>query len=97
MTELTYKDLPRETKKTYARLDHVSKQYPLEFIDGVLRFKRNVAIQYCIDHISLNDMWVESSRNRWPITDLMTIYRMMGYSLCGFMEIFEDHIAEGKL
>lgn len=86
---MTYRDLTVKEREDYSDLDEESKQAPLErSSDGVLRFVPSRPIQFAASRISLNDMWVEAQRNRWPDADMRRFYRGMGYSLCGFSEIF---------
>ncbi len=86
---MKFTDLDTKTQETYADLDEQSKRYPIELdASGVLRFKRNRAVVYAVDHCNLNDLWIEAQRNDWAESDLKALYRMMGYSLCGFLEIF---------
>ena len=86
---LTFYNLPPDVQEAYAGLDDASKQYPLEMDGKVIRFKANLPVKFCVDHINLNDLWKEASRNDWPGEDLRQFYREMGYSLCGFLEIFD--------
>lgn len=90
-----YCDLPEDIQEVYSDLDDESKKYPLEWVGSVIRFKRNesAAIQYALDHVNLNAMWTEAIKSRWPVQDMMMFYRMMGYSLCGFTEVFSNNLA----
>ena len=86
---MTYKDLTVKERADYFDLDIESKNAPLERdAEGVLRFVPSRPIQFAASRISLNDMWLEAGRNRWPDADMRRFYRGMGYSLCGFSEIF---------
>ena len=87
---MTYYDLTPELQKSYQWLDDVSKQAPLEWVGSVIRFKRNLAVGWAQEHSNLNDMWIEASRNKWPLEDMMSFYRQIGYSLSGFGDIFHD-------
>ena len=89
---MTYHDLSPELQEAYADLDDESKSAPLEWRDGVLRFKSNAAVRYALDHTNLSDMWIDASRNEWPREDIMSLYRQMGYSLCGFCDVFGEHM-----
>lgn len=62
-----------------------------------LRWKGNTVIELMTDHenvnrVDLNKLWADFSKLDLPIEDMATVYRMMGYSLCGFLEIFGEHI-----
>jgi hypothetical protein len=89
---MNYYDLAPKQKADYELLDDASRAHPLEVKDGVLRFVSNRAVRYAVDRIDLNDMAKEANRNEWPLEDLMTFYRMMGYSLCGFLDIFGERL-----
>lgn len=85
---MTYANLGKKTREDYEDLDEISKSYPLEWDGNVIRFKANRAVKYAVDHINLNDLFKEARRNDWPEEELKMFYRMMGYSLCGFMDVF---------
>lgn len=93
---MTYQNLDRKTREGYEDLDEISKRYPLIFDgDGVLRFQQNRAVRFAADVLTheehgrnLNCMWIQAQREHWPMEDLRQFYREMGYSLCGFMDIF---------
>ena len=85
---MTYDDLLPHEKEMYRDLDLVSKRAPLERDkDGIIRFQSNWAVVWMVRQISLNDLWM-ASRNGHQDQELRQVYRMMGYSLCGFMDIF---------
>jgi hypothetical protein len=62
-----------------------------------LRWKANSIIELITGHkssnrIDLNRLWADFSDGNYPIEDMATVYRMMGYSLSGFQEVFGDYI-----
>lgn len=67
--------------------------------DGVRRFKRNWAVSLMADAASrgrkfdLNDLWMiyDSCKSKERLEQLKDFYRMLGYSVCGFHEIFDQH------
>lgn len=85
---MTFDDLSEQEQRNYADLDAISKQAELIKDGTVIRFKPNRAILFAQSRVNLNDMWVEAQRNDWPTEDLKLFYRGMGYSLCGFLDIF---------
>jgi hypothetical protein len=93
---MTYSDLKGKAKADYADLDEISKAYPLEWTGPVIRFKQNCAVAWLIDNASLNSLGRAYSIGNWPLEDMMQVYRMMGYSLCGFQEIFAQKIEKEK-
>jgi hypothetical protein len=91
-----FKDLSNAKQDEFSDLDEESKQTPLEWDGSVIRFRGNLPMQYVLSHININDLWDEAIRNKWPIKEMMRFYRMLGYSLCGFMEVFgENRIKRG--
>jgi hypothetical protein len=64
----------------------------------VLRFKRDPMVRWIVDvalngsgRLTLNDLWVAKESDfggKWSRRKLKQFYRDMGYSLCGFMEMF---------
>jgi hypothetical protein len=92
---MNYYDLPPDLQEEYADLDEASKRYPLEFTDKArsLRFKQNKAVRFAMDalchsRVNLNHLCIAAQREGWPLEDVRMFYRMSGYSLCGFLEIF---------
>ena len=73
---------------------------------GVLRYKTNKVVRHLIDNTDLNELWAHLYRNGhitqddectkggpW-LEDMKEVYRMMGYSLCGFADIFDVYEGE---
>ena len=94
-----------EVREEYGRLLDHYPDHPVH-IDGrgtgrSLRWKANSVVQI-MGHrengigVDLNKLWVFFIDAKLPIEDMATVYRMMGYSLCGFLEVFGDSI-EGIL
>lgn len=64
----------------------------------VLRWKANPVVKWLTGRAGINEMWEAFYGRNLPVEDLATVYRMMGYSLCGFIEVFGEHMElEGKL
>ena len=62
---------------------------------GTQRFPSNAAIRWIFNHtMVLNDL-----RANYPQVDddLRELYRLMGYSICGYEEVFEDDVIENPL
>lgn len=69
--------------------------HPVVMEDKVVRWKGNDVVRLMIDkYIDLNQLWADFYRSDLSIEDMATVYRMMGYSLCGFLEIFEEKLEE---
>jgi hypothetical protein len=59
----------------------------------VVRWKSNAVVDLMVDkYVNLNDLWRDFYEKKLPIEDMATVYRMMGYSLCGFIEVFGEHM-----
>ena len=70
---------------------------------GVLRFEVNNLIREMVDQgiegngVGPNEMWMLFFRNKCTLDEIMEVYRMMGYSLHGFWEVFGwEENTEGK-
>lgn len=62
-----------------------------------LRWQANSVVRMMTDHessnrVDLNKLWADFLTRGLPIEDMATVYRMMGYSLCGFLEVFSEYI-----
>lgn len=60
----------------------------VEFVDNVIRFKKNKAVCFVYDNRKTNDLWVEYHEGRIPLEDIEHLYMQIGYSLSGFGDIF---------
>ena len=64
--------------------------------DGTERFKGNAIIRYVIDmNISgkvadMNTIWIAHQNGLGTRKELKELYKLMGYSKCGFCEVFEE-------
>lgn len=67
--------------------------YPTHIIDGVQRFIRNKAIRRAVDLLEygLNTLMLEACEGKIPKIDFMEFHMLMGYSVCGFAEIFPSY------
>jgi hypothetical protein len=58
---------------------------------GVMRFKVNVVVRLLLDaHLDLNTIWVMYQRGAFTEADMMQFYQLLGYSIDGFWEVFDD-------
>ena len=86
----------KQVRKDYGDLLDMYPDHPVEIADfhdtrRVVRWKANSVVRVMIDkYVNLNDLWVDFQIGKMPVEDMATVYRMMGYSLCGFVEIFGD-------
>jgi hypothetical protein len=44
--------------------------------------------------LDLNALWLDFQQQRFHVEQLMKFYMEMGYSLCGFLEVFDNEPAE---
>ena len=90
---MTYNDLRPGLREAYKNLDRAAKKALLELDGNVLRFKGNKCVQFYVlrsKNPSLNDLIVAAKEGGWPKSHLRKFYRMMGYSLDGYLDIFGD-------
>ena len=65
-----------------------------ERVDGVVRFRRKPLARWLADNVNLNQMWVAFHEGAFDVAALMQFYQDMGYSICGFCEVFGGQIDE---
>lgn len=66
--------------------------------DGILRYKENPVIRWMADHCNLNELWIAHTNDGVGTREQMKqMYRDIGYSLGGFVEIFEEEDEHGEL
>lgn len=72
---------------------------------GILRFQADPVIQkiWELGQVDLNQLWKSldlSYAGEYPVSkyrrSLRKFYRDMGYTLCGYMEIFGEHLDEER-
>lgn len=87
--EMTERIVPRkEVKKDY--LDHVliSDHPIIEDKNGIFRYKAKPMMIWLCDQIDLNVMWRQFQYGTFSRDEFMQFYRDIGYSLCGFEEVW---------
>lgn len=78
-------------KKNYGDLFDKFPNHPVVLERGVLRWKSNSLMCWLGDtYTPYNAMAIAYQRKQFSIEDYMKFYRDIGYSLCGFAEIFGD-------
>ena len=62
---------------------------------GTLRFMRNKIVDNLVgqwktldDVIDLNTIWVDFQESKYTLDEMMELYRLIGYSVFGFWEVF---------
>jgi len=86
----------KQVRKEYGDLLDMYPDHPVEIADfqdtrRIVRWKANSVVRVMIDkYVDLNDLWVDFQVGTMPVEDMATVYRMMGYSLCGFVEVFGE-------
>lgn len=61
--------------------------------NGVLRFEETpTKSQIWLDHQTqdLNQIWTNYHRGKYTMADMMQFYREIGYSLCGYVDVWSD-------
>lgn len=72
-------------------------EHPLVIDDGVLRFKSNPVIRIIVDRwVNLNDLWRDIPKTPEFVLGLRSLYRDLGYSLCGYLDMFGEWEPTGK-
>lgn len=58
--------------------------------DGRLRYRKNTVVRWLLDagNLDLNQVWTTYKAGAFTLSDMMEFYRLIGYSLEGFEEIF---------
>lgn len=66
----------------------------VESMSGTYRFRADSLVRWLVDskRIDLNQMCIDFQRGRFTLDDYMRFYRGLGYSLCGFIEIFGEYL-----
>ena len=91
----------KQIRRNYGALLDKYPDHPVVLIGTddarCLRWKANTVVALMTDHqstnrIDLNKLWQDFIDKQLPIEDMATVYRMMGYSLCGFQEVFGEYI-----
>jgi hypothetical protein len=88
----------KKIREEYGDLLDMYPDYPVELVGGVdgrrvLRWKRNIIVDrlFTLNMVDLNRLWkTVNGNNKQEVDDMATFYRMMGYSLCGFIEVFGE-------
>lgn len=93
---MTYAYLPKDMQEAYDWLDEESKQVELEWDHHVLRFKPDPVIEFLWESrmVDLNALAFQAIKQKWPLKYMMRLYRGLGYSLSGFIDIFHDERIE---
>jgi len=89
----------------FIHLCDISPTY-IETESGVWRFKDNPIIRYLLDYhhdetkknsssgngVGLNLIWEKACNDEFTLKEMVELYIHIGYSLCGFEEVFGDDI-----
>lgn len=83
-----------------AELARMFRHDVIETQEGVFRWRSNPLVRWLLDDgnpnaVSLNNLWVDFHNGRCgTVLEMMKFYMSIGYSLCGFAEIFGQVEAE---
>lgn len=78
----------------YARINR--KRYPTVMVGKVQRFQVNRIIRDLLDaaregrKLDLNDIAVRAGNGGYCKEEMHELYRLIGYSVCGFADVFVD-------
>jgi hypothetical protein len=87
----------------FVNLCNISPTY-IETVVGTWRFKPNSIIEYLLEYHGeqtkkdsgnnggLNLIWDKACNDEFTLKEMVELYIHMGYSLCGFYEVFGDDI-----
>jgi hypothetical protein len=84
------------------------KNFKTILIDGedgqtVQRFRPNRIVRDLVDaaregkKLDLNDLWIRAARGAYCKAEMHQLYRLIGYSICGFSEVFEDDEVDSSM
>lgn len=70
--------------------------------NGVQRFPANRVVTAMFDATTdrsgdLNQLWIDQQEGRYTLGEMRELYRLIGYSIAGYAEIFEDDEIENPL
>jgi hypothetical protein len=99
-----FRPLSRKDAKLNEHYGDLVKIFPkAEFVvdqDGTYRFKPDPLLSHLVNtgQVSMNRLWADSVGLPPPymIDDLVRFYQNIGYSLGGFLEVFEHRLASLK-
>ncbi len=65
--------------------------------DGIRRFKENRIVCWCLDNTTdMNQISQMCDRDFFTLDELKEFYQIIGYSIGGYEEIFEDETVEDE-
>lgn len=79
------------------------KEYDTVMVDGVQRFPQNKIIRDLLDHATeygkfgMNEIARDTHLKKYSPAERRELYRLVGYSVCGYAEIFEHDKIENPL
>lgn len=93
----------RPKPKGWAKIN--GKKYPTVLVGEppVQRFPANRIIRDLVDaaregrRLDLNEIVVRADRGSYSKEEMHELYRLMGYSVCGFSEVFEDDLVDSSM
>ncbi len=85
--------LSKEQRRDLEACGPDAQEHPVEIVDGELRFVANPAIAHLnrTRHINLSNVYLALDMNvAAHRLGLREFYRMLGYSINGYLEMFEE-------
>jgi hypothetical protein len=87
-------DREARAKELLAQCGPDAADHPIVWDGEIVRFKADPVIKWCALKVSLNALALYAERADSPEMRLAVrrFYRNMGYSLCGYLDIFGDQL-----
>ena len=93
----------KDTRRYKGTATISGKKYRTVMDGTVQRFKSNRVISVILDSASaglkldLNEIWIMAQNGCYSKEEMMELYRLIGYSVCGFSEVFAQCSVESSL
>lgn len=91
----------RPKTKGWATVNGV--KYDTVLVGGVQRFRANRIVRDLVNaacegkKLDLNEIALRAARGGYSKAEMQELYRLMGYSVCGFSEVFESDKIDSSL
>lgn len=89
--------VPKEAKSLLAQCGEDAQSHPVEMVEGVARFVADpvISLIHSTGRIDLNSLWLSVDLDDQRMRkSLRRFYRDLGYSLCGYLEVFGEMLTE---
>lgn len=85
---------PKYSKETATVNGHVFPTVLVKGTSRVQRFRANKVVRDLLDaategrKLDLNEIWITAQKGSYSRDEMHELYRLIGYSVCGFAEVF---------